>query len=59
VVPEFFLTETITVTEPSGKETLIWNPLYTYRFRNVPADEFDDKVSARCDHHSDSKLMIV
>lgn len=43
-VPWFFMEETISIREPSGDKALIWNPLYTFRFQEVPSDEFEDKV---------------
>ncbi|KAL6703737.1 hypothetical protein ACN47E_009118 [Coniothyrium glycines] len=42
-IPWFFMEETISVMQPNGVRTMIWNPLYTFRFQEIPRDEFDDK----------------
>jgi tyrosinase len=42
-VPDFFMTPTMTVIDIDESQILIYNPLYSYRFKPVP-DQFDDKV---------------
>lgn len=56
-VPEFFMTSTIRVTTPEGRNVEIWNPLYRYDFKPVPkAGQFDGKV--RLTHRMASLRLI-
>lgn len=45
-VPDFFLSETIDLTELDGTLALMRNPLYSYVFQWIDEEGFDDKVSA-------------
>jgi tyrosinase len=42
-VPDFFMTPTLTVTDIDQSQVLIYNPLYSYRFKPIP-EQFDEKV---------------
>ncbi|KAJ8111800.1 hypothetical protein OPT61_g5688 [Boeremia exigua] len=42
-VPDFFMTETIVVHTPEGRNIEIWNPLYKYDFKPVPSRGFEGK----------------
>lgn len=44
-VPDFFMTETIVVNTPEGRNIEIWNPLYKYDFKPLPSSGFEGKVS--------------
>ncbi|KAF1359583.1 tyrosinase [Lizonia empirigonia] len=45
-VPDFFMTPTVVVPTPKGRNLEIWNPLYKYDFKPVPsAGAFDGKWS--------------
>ena len=44
-VPDAFLTRKINVMDTDGTETSIRNPLYSYKFHEVPSKGFDGKVS--------------
>lgn len=49
-VPDFFMTETITVQAPEGRTVELWNPLYKYDFKPVPSvghGAFGGKVGRR------------
>ncbi|KAF3001808.1 hypothetical protein E8E13_002868 [Curvularia kusanoi] len=45
-VPDFFMTETIMVETPEGRRMQMWNPLYKFDFKPVPAQGFDGKASS-------------
>jgi tyrosinase len=42
-VPDFFMTPTLRVNDTDGTEVLIFNPLYSYKFKPVP-DQFTEKA---------------
>ncbi|KAJ4986034.1 hypothetical protein SVAN01_08512 [Stagonosporopsis vannaccii] len=42
-VPEFFMSEMVTVDTPEGRNIELLNPLYKYDFKPVPSQGFDGK----------------
>ena len=61
-VPDFFMTEMITVNAPEGRTVEIWNPLYKYDFKPVPSvgqGAFDGKVSRHMVMTEGSRLTCV
>lgn len=45
VVPDFLMSKTILIVELDGTETVMKNPLYSYKFHPLVPDDFDAKAS--------------